>query len=121
PEAGLAHPPRRLQAHGVARRSPVLQREVEALDRDVRADHGRVEHPERLLEELLSRLVALQRDYADRGHGEAFPVGWTLNAVAGAGRRSRPTTAFAPTSPRGSAARSSAGSSTSCPGASRAR
>ena len=43
--------------------APVLQREVEALQLDVDADHIRVEHPQCLLEQLLPGLVALEHDY----------------------------------------------------------
>ena len=60
--AGLAHRARRLQHHVVAGLAPPLQREVEALLLHLDPQHLRVEHPQRLLQQLLAGLVALQHD-----------------------------------------------------------
>ena len=69
PEAGLAHRPGGLGDDLVGRGAPALEREVEALELYLHAEERRIEQPERLLEELLSGLVALEDDDLDRvGH-----------------------------------------------------
>jgi hypothetical protein len=65
-EAGLAHGARGVVDDLVAGRAPLLEREVEALQLDVDADDARVEHPERLLEQLLAGFVALQDGDGER-------------------------------------------------------
>ena len=44
-------------------RAAVPEREVVALELDVDAEHRRVEHPQRLLEQLLAGLVAFEHDH----------------------------------------------------------
>ena len=39
------------------------------IDLELDPEQRRVEHPQRLLEQLLAGLVALERDYPQRGHG----------------------------------------------------
>ena len=53
----------------VPRRPPRLQREVEARELQLEADHVRLEHSQRLLEQLLPGLVALEHDDSLRVHG----------------------------------------------------
>src|SRR3954465_5438175 len=66
PEAGLTHRAGGLVDAGVVRRAPVFEREVVALELDLALDHLRSEHPQRLLEQLLAGLVALQHDDRER-------------------------------------------------------
>ena len=47
----------------------VLEREVEALLLDLEPDHAGVQDSQRLLQQLLARLVALEHDYREPGHG----------------------------------------------------
>ena len=116
PRPGLDHRRRGLLADAVLGRAAILEREVEALQLDVEPDHVRVEHPQRLLEQLLAGLVALEHDYPQPGHGREPRSTSGPRPAPGAGPRWRPTTAFAPTSRPASAARSSAAWSTSSPG-----
>ena len=69
PKPRLAPSPRRASVQtSFSVAAPVLQREVEALELDLEADHVRVEHPQRLLEQLLPGLVALEHDYPQPDH-----------------------------------------------------
>src|SRR5205085_6458675 len=61
-QAVVTDRPRGLVHDTVLRRPAVLEREVEAGERDLDPDHVRREDPERLLEQLLARLVAFQDD-----------------------------------------------------------
>ena len=48
----------------------MLERQIEALELQGEPEERRVEHPQRLLEQLLTGLVALKDDDLDRlGHG----------------------------------------------------
>ena len=111
------------------RAAAVLEREVEVLELELDAEDVRVEHPQRLLEQLLAGLVALEHDYPGPvGHRPAiYPeeraaaddpsrqrCTWCGNAVEADDGFRLPST-------RATAARSSAGSSTSSRGRSRAR
>ena len=65
PEARLAHaPPRPPTPPRCSVRAPVLERQVVVLELDLDPGHARVEHPQRLLEQLLAGLVALEDDDA---------------------------------------------------------
>ena len=63
----------RLGADLVVGLATVLQREVEALDLDLDPEHSGIEHPQRLLEQLLPRLVAVERDYSDLAMTAIYP------------------------------------------------
>ena len=60
---------RRLVDDRVAGRAPALEREVEAGQVDLEADHVGGEHAQRLLEQLLPGLVALEHDDRLQLHG----------------------------------------------------
>ena len=60
--AGLAHRARGRQHDLVPGPAAILQREVVVLELERDAADGRVEHPQRLLEQLLARLVPLEHD-----------------------------------------------------------
>ena len=69
PEAGGPHRGGRLVHDAVLRGAAVLEREVEVLELDLEPEQVRVEHAQRLLEQLLARFVAVQDDDLDRvGH-----------------------------------------------------
>ena len=56
----------------VGRLAAVVEREVEARQVELEADDVGIEHPQRLLEQLLAGLVALEHDDAQRvAHGAA--------------------------------------------------
>ena len=69
PEAVLADRRGSLVHDPVLRRTPALEREVEARELELETDHVGREHPERLLEQLLARLVALEDDDRLQLHG----------------------------------------------------
>ena len=68
-EPGLADRGRGLVDDRVVGRAAVLEREVVALEVDLEADHVGREHAQRLLEQLLPGLVALEHDDRPRVHG----------------------------------------------------
>src|SRR5205823_10432167 len=68
-EAGFAQRGRRLVDHAVLRGSPVLEREVEARELELDADHIRRERAQRFLEQLLAGFVAFEQDDSVRIHG----------------------------------------------------
>ncbi len=78
-EPRLRERPRGLVHDAVLRGPPVLQREVEAAQLQRQPDHLRVNHVQRLLEQLLAGLVALEDDYLQRLHSadpdRALPAG----------------------------------------------
>ena len=69
PEAVLADRSGSLVHHAVLGRTPALEREVEARQLELETDHVGSEHPQRLLEQLLARLVALEDDDRLQLHG----------------------------------------------------
>ncbi len=69
PEPGGTHRLRSLDDHGVCGLASMCKREIERLQLELDADDVRVHHPKRLLEQLLSGLVAAKDDYA--GHGQS--------------------------------------------------
>ena len=69
PEAVLADRSGSLVHDAVLRRTPALEREVEARQLELEPDHVGREHPQRLLEQLLARLVALEDDDRLQLHG----------------------------------------------------
>ena len=68
PEAVLADRSRPVVHDLVVGRAPLLEREIEALEPELEPDHVRLEHPQRLLEELLAGLVPFQDDDGLRCH-----------------------------------------------------
>ena len=60
----------RLVDDGVVGGAAILEREVEPGERDLEADHGRVEQAQRRLEQLLAGLVTLENDDRARIHRE---------------------------------------------------
>ena len=62
PQPVLADRPRRLVHDAVRGRAAVLEREVEARELELEPDHVRLQDAQRLLEQLLARLVALEDD-----------------------------------------------------------
>ena len=62
PETVVADRARRLVDDCVAGGAAVLERQVEAGERDVEADHGSIEKAQRGLQELLAGLVTLEND-----------------------------------------------------------
>src|ERR671924_88869 len=86
-EPALADRGRRLHDDFVLRRPPRLEREVEALELEVEPDHVRREDAERLVEQLLARLVALEdRDPRVR-HGRRFYFRDSRRPAPGTSRR----------------------------------
>ena len=69
PEARLRHALGRLFDDRVVRLAPVFEREIEALDLYLDAEDLGVEKAQRLLEQLLSGLVPVERNNAKRLHG----------------------------------------------------
>ena len=144
PEARIARAASWTTALPVARRCSSERSKRSRASGD--ADDVLVEDADRLLEELLARLVALEDgdddgighmrrdDSRDRRAGRRSPAppeclprrlplrpSWRTSPAAGAVRRSGPTTASGPASPTPSGARCSAASSTWSRGSSRAR
>ena len=78
--ARLRQRPRGLVDDAVLGRPPALQREVEAAQLQRQPDHLRVNHLQRLLEQLLAGLVALEDDYLQRLHS-ADPIELFLPAA----------------------------------------
>ena len=68
PEAGLRHRGCGLRADIVVSPATALEREVEPLEVHLQADHAGSDHPQRLLEQLLPGLVALEHHYPQPGH-----------------------------------------------------
>ena len=58
----LSHGSRGVADHRVARGTAVRQREIEPHQLEVEAEYVRVEDPQRLVEQLLARLVAVAHD-----------------------------------------------------------
>jgi hypothetical protein len=83
-QPGLAHRLCRLGDDRVAAFTPPLEREVEAPDLHVKAEQRRIQQAQRLLQKLLARLIPLQRDYREIGHGRTI-----CRAVLMVRRRSR--------------------------------
>ena len=74
-EAVLADRRGRLRDHGVLRRAAVLEREVEALQLELDADHVGRERAQRFVEQLLPGLVALEDGDGLGGHSRGlFPA-----------------------------------------------
>ena len=65
----LADRSRGLVDDRVARRAAAREREVEARQRELEPDHVRLQHAQRLLEQLLAGLVALEYDDRVLVHG----------------------------------------------------
>ena len=104
PEAGLAHRGGGLGDDAVVGLAPVLEREVVALELELEAADVGVEHAQRLLEQLLAGLVALEDDDPQRR-----PSGMRARS-----RRARAR----PPAPRARRSRSATCSSKSTPSAS---
>ena len=69
PEARGTHRVGRLGDHRVRGLAAMFEREVECLQLELHVDDVRVDHPERLVEQLLAGLVATQDD--DGGHRQS--------------------------------------------------
>ena len=57
----------------VAGAPPAVEGEVEPLERELEADHLGSEHADRLLEQVLTRLVALEHDDRPVAHASILP------------------------------------------------
>ena len=68
-EPAVANRARRLVNDRVLRRAPALEREIEARQLELDPHHVGCEHPQRLLEQLLSGLVAFENDDRACVHG----------------------------------------------------
>ena len=68
-QADPPHGRRRLVNDDVVRPSPIFQGQIETFELDRDAEHGRLHDPQRLLEKLLSRLVAFADHQTCTSHG----------------------------------------------------
>src|SRR3954454_8589298 len=124
PQAGAAHLIRRLLADRVSGPAPVLQREIKSDELDLETENAWIQHSQRLPQELLAGLIALQRHYLECRHRRARVLLrelWPTGRARGVGRASSQTTDFACTSLPVTDGPPSAGSSTWSRGLSRAR
>ena len=86
PRPGVAHRGGGLDHDLVGGRSPVLQREVEALELELEPEQAGIEDAQRLLEQLLAGLVALEDHDLDRsGTGRTIANGVARGAGYAAG------------------------------------